>query len=167
MPADYTYLFHLEYRSFINALKHATQSSDPYVRQLYIGYQHDLPKGIYKHYVYGPSKHPSFKVKDIAEIAQASANFFIHVKSSDSLKDRVSLLRNLEAALIQCATKIEFSIKRHWWYWILNLFGYEAKCPDSIRSTITEIQTYTNNLPELEKELSSPIIQLSQKTKNL
>lgn len=128
-------------KSFINAFTKATQSqTDIYVRK--------KTRDGKEEYVFGTIKNPSFKVNQIAEISQRCINeFSSDEEDPEPLENRLSLLKDLKSSLIICSQRIERSIKKRWWYWILNLFGYQAKVPRNIQE---KIRALDHRIPQLE-----------------
>lgn len=105
-------------------------------------------------YGYSATKNPTFKVDQIAALAKESADYYSAADCKTTLEERVALLKDLKTSLTICAQRIEESIKRRWWYWILHFFGYQAKCP---KSFISIIKTLDENIPVIEEEIKKKI----------
>lgn len=135
------------YRDFIEAFRGSMNNLQrPYIKEVKF-IEEDVITSIV--YVNDSTKLKSFRTKQIADLSQTCLNYFLIARPSFSLKDRIDLLTTLENSLITCSQRIENSVKHRWWYPILHLFGYQAKCPIWIQNVLNQMKV---ELPILREQ---------------
>lgn len=142
-----------EYKSFIEAFHKASHSEE--YRYVSIKGKHTGKDFKYTIYGEGYKEYSTLRTQQIAELSQKSIAYISSSSCQEPLEDRVSLLQNLKSSLTICAQRIENSIKNRWWYWILHLFGYQAKCPEYIQKALHDTDSKYSNLKlRLEQQKS-------------
>lgn len=127
----------LNHKSFIVHFQGAMQ------RKEYICFE-------YAYYYKSKKGKAALKVNKILSEAGASANYYASYSCTEPLTERISLLENLHDSLKTCAGRIENSIKKRWWFCILHLFGYQAKCPEPMNKLINNLSNQIEQLKDQE-----------------
>lgn len=131
----------LECQRFVNFFKESVETNRYLDLSCHIYYGGES----HPYYIAIRSKPNLFKTEKITETSQRYIQF-ITQDVEESLENRVQLLSTLDQTLQGYAVRIENSIKARWWYFILYLFGYQAKVPDSVKKVLDEVKWASDNL---------------------